>query len=113
MQSGHSPLWGSRLSELLADGSWLARWCWSRGRLPGRKSSWLPSFSDLLPPHGEVESLPVEQVIVPARFDDSAALENVDAVGVHDCRQPVGNENRHRFAIAGNIAHRAADFFFC
>jgi hypothetical protein len=72
----------------------------------------LSPFPNLLPPHREVESLPVQKLVVRAGLDDSATLQNVDAVGVHDRRQPVSDENRHRFAIAGNVAHRSADLLF-
>jgi len=37
---------------------------------------------------------------VPAEFDDLAALEYIDAVGVHDRRKAVSDQNRDRVAVA-------------
>ena len=71
-----------------------------------------PPFADLLAPHRVVEALELEQLVVAADFDDAAALEHVNAVGVHDGRQPVRDEDRDDIGRRRDVAHRAADLFF-
>ena len=63
-------------------------------------------FAHLLPPHRVVQALALEQFVVRARLDDAAALQHVDAVGVHHRRQPVRDQNRDRvraFAATSRI----------
>jgi len=49
---------------------------------------------------------------VPALFDDTAALEHVDSIGVENRREPVRDENRHQVAIGRDVPDRLGDFFF-
>src|SRR5690348_11797328 len=47
------------------------------------------ALADLLAPHRVVQPLGVDELIVLARLRDPSTLEHVDAVGVHDGREPV------------------------
>ena len=49
---------------------------------------------------------------MPAEFDDLAALQNVDAVGMHHGRETMRDQNRDAIARARDFANRLADFFF-
>jgi len=49
---------------------------------------------------------------VAALLDDAAAFEDVDAVGVHDRREAMGNQNADGFAALGDFADGGADCFF-
>src|SRR3954452_23468199 len=66
-------------------------------------------LADLLPPHRIVESLLFDKLAVASRFDDAAALENVDAVCVQNRGQPVCNQHGDRIAAGSHIANRVDD----
>src|SRR6266446_4560114 len=70
------------------------------------------AFANLLPPHRIVESLLIEQLRVPSKFDDASTLQHIDSVGVHYGGQPMRNQNRDRLLISRDFTNRAADFFF-
>ena len=53
-----------------------------------------PPLADLLAPHRVVEALELEQLVVAADFDDPTAFEHVNAIGVHDGRQSVRDQDR-------------------
>ena len=49
---------------------------------------------------------------MPAELHDAPALEHEDAVGVHDRRKPVRDQDGDRLLIRSDFADRAADFLF-
>src|SRR5258708_28807442 len=66
-------------------------------------------LANLLTPHRVVQPLLIDQLVVPTRFDDAAALEDVDAVRVQDRRQPMGDEHGNRVAARRHVADRLDD----
>src|SRR3974390_2479444 len=52
-----------------------------------------PPLAHLLAPHRIVKPPIGEQFVVASMLDDAAALEYVNAVGVHDGRQAVSNQD--------------------
>src|SRR5262249_56335945 len=48
-----------------------------------------PALTDLLSPHRVVQTLLRYEIVMRARFNDSAAFQHVNAVGVHDGREAV------------------------
>ena len=51
----------------------------------------------------------LEQLVVPALLDDPAALEDVDAIGVHDRREAVRDQDRDGVPARFDVANRLAD----
>src|SRR4051812_27610374 len=70
------------------------------------------AFTNLLPPHRVVKTFLLEQLLVCPELDDASTLEDVDAIGVHDRRQPVRNQDRDHVLVLADFTYRAADFFF-
>jgi hypothetical protein len=67
------------------------------------------TLADLLPPHRVVQPFLLDQFLMPSGFDDAAALEDVDAVGVQDGREPVRDEHGDRVAAGGDVADGVDD----
>gem|GEM_PF-6741418 len=51
------------------------------------------AFSDLLAPHRVVKTVILKQGLVRTGFDNSAALKNVNAVGMRECSGDVRSES--------------------
>src|SRR5438067_809914 len=69
-----------------------------------------PPFTYLLPPHRVIQTSVGEQFVVAPILRDAAAFEHVDAVSMKHRGKAVRDQNRDRFATAGNVANGLADF---
>ena len=91
------------------DCSLWSRKCWLSASHTGSRET---TLTDLLTPHRVVKTHTAKQLFVATGFNDAALLEHVDAVRMHDSREPVSDKDRHDCTIARHIAHRPADLFF-
>src|SRR5687767_3819421 len=81
------------------------------GRLSRRRGR--PPLPDLLAPHGVVEPLLRDKIVVLSGLDDAASLENVDAIGMQDGRETVCDEDGDGIAGRRDLANRLDDAFLC
>ena len=68
------------------------------------------AFADLLAPHRIVKTVIFKQGLVRTCFDNSSALKNVDAVGMRERAQTMGDQNHHVIVTSRHVAHHFADF---
>ena len=69
-----------------------------------------PPLTNLLPPHGVVQPLLLEQNRMVTGLHDVSAFKHEDGVRVHDSRQSVGDENRDRLTPRCDVANGVAYF---
>src|SRR5687767_8385521 len=65
-----------------------------RNRRPARRGervSTAPPLANLLSPHGVIQSLLGDELVMASSLDDSPLLEDVNPIGMKNRRQPVCN----------------------
>jgi len=67
--------------------------------------------ADLLTPHGVIQPLTLDQLVVTSRFDDPPLLQHEDPVGMQHGRQPVGDDQGDDVAVGADGADRGGDAF--
>ena len=80
----------------------------------GRSVLWflrLP-FPDLLAPHGVVQALQLDQLLMPSRLHNPTAFQNVDPVRMQNGRETVRNEDRDEVFPHRKITNGFADLLF-
>ena len=53
------------------------------------------------------------QLIVGALFHNPAAFEHINPVGMHDCGEPMRDQNRDRIGALAHPADCPRNLFFC
>src|SRR6187397_1861749 len=75
-----------------------------RRRNTSRRRDGATPLAHLLAPHRVVEAALRQQLVVTALLDNATALEDVDAIGVHDRGETVRDQNSDRVAGAVHLA---------